>query len=257
MKKIVFVFSMLISFLSVGQEYKKDLSGIKTVKIYANTSFEVEANSNNELTIKTNEKISENRKKKNLEKRKGLKAVYTNGIDNTNDLGFSIEKESSTLIIKDLKAFFNRSKVKVTLPKNVNLIVKCRNIGDLSIKGFEGEIEAKTNTGNIKLIDITGPLTVNSSTGHIKVVFSKVNQKSPISIRVASGEIDVTIPANTKADLDINARGTLYTNLDIKQEKKEGLSYSGGGSRIKQKLNNGGVKIKLSTSIGDIYLRKK
>lgn len=258
MKKTVFIFLLFISFLANSQDYKKDLSGIKTVKIYANTSLTIKTSSENSLFLSTDEKKKRNHNsEKKMKKREGLTAIYSNGTDDTNGLGFSIKKEGNILIIKDLKALYKRSKISIALPKDINLIAECVNIGNLSIEGFNGEIEAQTNTGNIKLTDITGPLTVNSATGHINVIFNKVSQQSPTSIQVASGEIDVTLPANTNANLDIDARGTFYTNFDIKPEKKKGLDYVGGGAEIKQKLNNGGVKIQLQTAIGDIYLRKK
>jgi len=50
--------------------------------------------------------------------------------------------------------------------------------------------------------------------------------------------------------------GDIYANLDLKRPEKKGLK-SYGSSNIKGKINGGGVAIKLNSTNGNIYLRKK
>ncbi len=75
----------------------------------------------------------------------------------------------------------------------------------------------------------------------------------PLSIKSISGFIDVTVPENRNASLDLlTISGTMYTNHLLTSLD----SRSGIPSRIKNNLNSGGEKIKLETISGDIFFRK-
>ena len=85
-----------------------------------------------------------------------------------------------------------------------------------------------------------------------------MSQQAPISISSVNGELDITIPSNTKADLVLSTfSGDIFTDMDIEFDKKskEGLSII-GGNKIKGTLNGGGVDILLNTINDNIYLRK-
>lgn len=280
---IVFLLITSISFAQTQNNYKHSLKGIKKVKIASNTSVKVVSTSNSQLVLedlsrqerkKTFSKFSDDdhdfdddcfscedeehskHKKKKQDKRKGLTAIYPGGKDNTNGLGFSIKKEGNTLIVKDLKSHFKRKGVKISLPKNIDINVNGGNLGNVFVNGFSSEVEAKTNVGKIIMNDVTGPITANGNVGVININFSKVSQTSPITITSSVSEIDVTLPANTKASLDMKTNGTVYTNFDLKAEPKDGLQNL-SSKKITGDINNGGVKIKLKSSMGNIYLRKK
>ena len=191
------------------------------------------------------------------DKRKGLTAIYPGGKDDTNGFGFSIYKEGTTLYINDLKSHFQRHGLYVKLPKNLNISVDGGNLGSIEMEGFTGEVEASSNVGRISMKNVTGPLTIDANVGKVDIDFNKVNQTSPITISSSVSEIDVAIPASTKADLSIKTQGTVYTNFDFKIPRKKGLKNVSGRKSITSKLNNGGVKIYIKSSMGNIYLRKK
>ncbi len=77
-----------------------------------------------------------------------------------------------------------------------------------------------------------------------------------------NGEIDLSIPTNSKVDLELNTlHGDIFTDLDIELEKAKkeynDLNFLGGSGDTKGKLNGGGVKLNVSSINGNIYLRKK
>ncbi|OSY88660.1 hypothetical protein WH52_03000 [Tenacibaculum holothuriorum] len=270
MKKTILI-ALLISGITFAQkkEYTHSLSGIKKVQIETGTKTKVTVGTSNRLVIKNlksshfndncnncNHNNHHHSKEKN-DKTKGLTAIYPGGKDNTNGYGFSIYKEENVLVVKDLKSHFQRHGVHIELPKNMNMSVDAGNLGSINIEGFSSEIEVQTNVGRITMKDVTGPLTVHGNVGPINIEFSKVNQSSPISISSSTSEIDVAIPANTKADLELKTNGTVYTNFDIQIPTKKGMKNVSGIKRINSSINNGGVKIKLRSSMGNIYLRKK
>lgn len=267
---ILFLFASSVV-IAQNNDYTHSLQGIKKVEIRTGSATKVVATTTNKLVLKNyhsshcndcgkkhNHKHSQsNHKKRKNDKTKGLKAIYPGGKDNTNGFGFSITREGSTLIVKDLKSYLQRHAIQIELPKTMNIFVDSGNLGNINIEGFTSEVEAESNVGPIRIKDVTGPIIAHSSTGSINVKFVKVNQSSPISISSSVGEIDVAIPGNTKANLDIKTNGTVYTSFDLKAPPKKGLKNVSGSRRITGAINNGGVKIKLKSSMGNIYLRKK
>ncbi|MBP2831316.1 hypothetical protein J8281_03870 [Aquimarina sp. U1-2] len=251
MKKIAII---LVAFLCIGQlnaqDYTKSLQGVKKVKISSASGVTVKAHNKNELLIIGDER-------KTPEKAKGLKAVYAAGSDNTN-IGVYIDQEGETLIVKNLKNMHSRV-LEIFLPSTINITVEKSNLGSLNISGFSSEIEATTNVGHIKLKDVTGPIVAKTATGEINVVFTKVSQNSPISLVSATGAIDVSLPSNTAANLELKtSMGEIYTDFEIKFPVEDNdMKIVGGKRTINTALNNGGVEINLRSSTGNIYLRKK
>jgi len=251
---LLFLFCSSIAFAQ-KKTYTHSLQGVEKVQINSDTKITVVSGNASQLEISgvKNEKDD----KKLMEKKKGLKAIYSGGEDTTDGFGFSINKEGTVLIINDLKSFYQRGKITITLPKTMNIDINAGNMGAINIDGFSSELELRTNIGKIDLKNVTGPITAHSSTGTISVDFSTINQSSPISISTSVGEIDVSIPGSTKANLNVNSRGTIYTNFDFKAPPKKGLRNVSGLRKVNQQINGGGVNIKLHSSMGNIYLRKK
>lgn len=249
MKKFVIIISLFTVLTINAQEYTKALDGIEWVKIESKAHIVVKAHAKDQLLIKGGSSFE------TPEKAKGLKLVGEGGSDNTG-VGFYVLKEGNTLIIRNLQK--SEVETEIYLPASQNISVKSDGLNDMEIEGFSGEIEASAKiTGNITILDVTGPLTVNSNTGTVEVIFNKVNQSSPISISTATGEVDVTLPKETPADLSLQSTmGEIYTNFDFSIPDKDGLKAI-STQKVKGFINNGGVKIQLNSATGNIYLRKK
>lgn len=285
MKKIILLLLLISGVITAqNKEYKHSLSGIKKVRFETNTKTKIVVGTTNSLILKNykhshddcdncdhdndhdddhdhdntyplNKHHKKNKTKE--DKRKGLTAIYPGGKDNTNGFGFSVTKEGNVLVVRDLKSHFQRHGIQLELPKDMNISVDTGNLGSIEIKGFTSEVEANTNVGRITMKDVTGPITAHSSVGPINIEFSKVSQSSPITVSSSVSEIDVAIPAATKANLEIKTNGTVYTNFDIEIPTKKGMKNISGAKKIQSSINNGGVKIRLKSSMGNIYLRKK
>lgn len=274
MKRIVIisVFMLGIIHLATAQnQYKHSLSGIKKVTIEANATMNVEVANGNELILhrgKLCEGCDDNgnyndspyareQVQNKRDKSKGLKAIYATGVDNTG-FGLQIDKDGEVLRIKDLKPITQRKDFTIRIPEGIKLEVNTSTLGSLNVTGLSSELEVTSNVGNIKLIDVTGPVTASTSTGAIDVIFTSVNQNAPISLTTATGDIDVSLPNDTKTNIEMKSTmGSVYSNFDLTPPREDGLKPVGGQRKIKGQLNGGGVKIKLSSSTGDIYLRKK
>lgn len=269
-------FIALLSFIVTGaqEDYTKSLNGVNKVRIETGTRVKIVAGSGNELKFtkyqhnggehnEDHEHYEDEHECDNCDENnggdrsKGLKAVYSGGTDNTG-FGMSIEQEGDVLRIRDLKSWMQRRGLQITLPKNMDIYLDCGNLGSAYIEGFSSEIEVNTNVGGIKLKDVTGPITAHTSTGAVDVIFKNVSQSSPISLSSSTGVVDVSLPTNTKADLELRSTmGTVYTDFDLQIPRKDGMKVVGNNRKVISKLNGGGVKIVLRSSTGNVYLRKQ
>lgn len=249
MKKLILciVICALTASLQAQSDYSKSLEGIEWVKI----------KSRSEITLKTHDKNEILIKAKGLKplpsKAKGLKLVGVGGEDNT-DVGFNVVQTGNDLIVESVR---KSGGAEIYLPKSQNVSATNSWNGDIYIEGFTGEVEANANlNGGLQLVNVSGPITAYALNESIRVEFDTIDQDSPIVIRTTNGEIDVTLPGSTPANLELSSwNGDLYTNFDLKRPEKEGLK-SYGSSKFKGEVNGGGVNIKLKSTNGNIYLRK-
>lgn len=248
-KLIVFVcICVLTTHVQAQSDYSKSLDGIEWVKI----------SSKSEIILKTHDKDEILIKGKGLKplpsKAKGLKLVGIGGEDNT-DVGFNVVQNGSNLIVESVR---KSGGAEIYLPKSQNVSATNSWDGDIYIEGFTGEVEANANlNGGLRLVNLSGPITAYALNESVRVEFDKINQDAPIVIRTTNGEIDVTLAESTPANLELSSwNGDIYTNFELKRPEKNGLKAY-GSSKVNGAINGGGVDIKLKSTNGNIYLRKK
>lgn len=240
---------------ALAQEYKVKLPGGKDRKIIIEMDagdLKIDGVDSDEIIFKGNGFEAP------PEQAKGLKALYNTAVDNTG-IGLSVTNQNGTLKVE--KASRKHVNYAIKVPKNAAIFFEQTNWNrtNITISNVEGDLEIKTNNGKIELTNVTGPVVANSTAGDIKVVYSSLNQAKPSAISVISGAIDVTLPANAKANLNMRSiTGEMYTDFDLGQKtSKEGLAKVGGGHTIDATANGGGVEIQLKTISSNIYLRKQ
>ena len=119
---------------------------------------------------------------------------------------------------------------------------------------MKNEIEIK-NCFSIDLRNITGPLVLSTISGSIDVVYGNINTDKPVSINSISGNIDISLPENTPANLEMKTiSGKVYSDFDLSSEDTDMKQI--GGASLKYKINGGGMDFKIVTVSGNIYLRK-
>ena len=251
MKRTTLILIALISFgcsiLNAQEKYTKSLEGIEWVKIESKADITIKTHSKNQLLINA-DKMS-----KTPERAKGLKLVGEAGAANT-DVGFYVVTDGNNLIVKNLR---KSEGAVLYLPATQKISVRTTWHGDIEITGFSNEIEATAEiNGSVSITDVTGPITADALNGEVAIVFNKVSQASPISIYTTNGVLDISIPANTPADLTLSTiNGEIYTNFDITVPDKNGLKAI-ATKKVRGKINQGGVPIQLKSTNGTIYLRK-
>ncbi|OIN58956.1 DUF4097 family beta strand repeat-containing protein [Arsenicibacter rosenii] len=194
------------------------------------------------------------------ERAKGLKPLYNSAVDNTG-LGVAVTQENGNLKIE--KASRSSNAITIRIPKKAAVMYEQMSWmggSNITVNNFDGDLEIKTKNGNIELSNVTGPVVANTTSGEIVVVYSALNQEKPSALSTISGEIDVTLPANTKSNLKLRSiNGEMYTDFDLglKNNVKDGLPKVAGGNNINGAINGGGVEIQLKTISSNIYVRKQ
>jgi len=142
-------------------------------------------------------------------------------------------------------------------------------IGELiEVNNVKGEIEVSNQNGAIKLLSVSGTVLANSTNGGIEVTFVEVNPDQPMSFSTMNGDIDVTLPASTKANLKMKTDyGDIYSDFEInvsqapqkmeaEPEAEEGRYRIAFDKYHLGAINGGGPEFVLKTMRGDILIRK-
>jgi hypothetical protein len=251
--------SILCAGNAFGQEFKSNVKNIKKIEIgQLSGEVTITGTSGSELIIKA-DGLSEL-----PERAKGLKPLSAGGTDNTN-LGLNVAEAANIISISGATKQSSEASYTFMVPEGIAVKLDYTSpftSSDVQVKDFKNEIEISTMNGGINCENVSGPLIFDVINGDITIMFSAVNQSSPMSVKSINGEVDLTLPSGAKADFDLSSlQGDIYTDLDILVDKKENENgearFLGGMNSIKGKLNGGGVKVTVSSINGNLYLRKK
>lgn len=192
------------------------------------------------------------------DKAKGLKPISATGEDNT-DLGLYFTKSGDKYTLMGASRGANDADYIVTIPNRMKLKLESMRWsgGDVRIEGMSGEVEARSNIGDIELLDVNGPLVIWTLSSDIRVVYATLSQSGPHSISSTSGEIDITLPGNSKGTFDMKSMsGEIYSDLNIEIPQKSEMQHIAGGLKAKGTMNGGGVDFNINSISGDVFMRK-
>jgi DUF4097 and DUF4098 domain-containing protein YvlB len=139
--------------------------------------------------------------------------------------------------------------------------------GNIVVTNVNGELEINNINGNVTLTGISGSVVASTISGNLTVTFKTIDPKAPMAFSNMSGKIDVTFPADLKADMKLKTdqNGEIYTDFDIPADQTElKLNKTSEGHMykvnidnwVKGKINGGGQEIMMKSFSGDIYIRK-
>ena len=193
------------------------------------------------------------------EKAKGLKPLSAFGEDNT-EIGLYVNQKGNVIEIAGVSRASNDTNYLIKIPERMKLKINSDhwNAEDIEVEGMKNEVEIKANSSNIDLENVTGPLVLNALNCEISITLSSLGQAGPSSITSTNGDIDITMPGNSKGNFILSCfNGEIYTNLemDLDEKSEENLRRIGGGMRASGKTNGGGVEVTIHALNGNIYLR--
>jgi hypothetical protein len=225
-------------------------------------SIGIRTHANNDVTVE--EKPSRNRSNNRArrtppEETAGLRRIDPGGSP------FTIENDSNNVMsIVGGDLFAGVADLEIEVPAKTNLNLQSK-FGTITVDGVEGDIEATAFSGSINLTNIVGSVVAHSMNGTITVSFQNIAEGKPMSFTSMNGNVDVTLPAASKANLKMRTgRGGIYTDFDV-QMTTSPASSSQDQTRLRRILieraisgtiNGGGADFDLRSQNGNIYLRK-
>lgn len=160
--------------------------------------------------------------------------------------------------------------VTIQVPTQTSLRVQTLNGGAILIENISGEIEAENMNGAVTVNNASGSVIANSMNGKINVSLDRVTPGKSMSFSTMNGTIDVTLPADVKANLKMKTdNGEIYTDFDMKVDGSshppvvEDQRKSGGRYRVRMdkamygSINGGGPEMQFVTYNGNILIHKK
>lgn len=246
------IFAMTIP--AISQEYKIPTSG-KNLRILFSeiNKLEIEGTTGSEIII-----TSTDRSREKDQRAAGLKAINAMGLEDNTGLGLSVVQSGDNYQVNSVSRNSDAT-YHVKVPKNVTVQYEHNSPygSDLDIRNVESELEIKSVYNDIHLENVTGPVTVNTVHGDIDALFTTLNQNSPTSLASTHGHVDVTLPSTSKANLTLATNwGEIFTDMDIKIDTSSDMRKI-SSQTVKGTINGGGVALYLSSTHGNIYLRKK
>ena len=156
--------------------------------------------------------------------------------------------------------------LELKIPQDVKLKIGTVNDGDISVENVRGELEVNNVNEKITLTNITGSVVANTVNGDIVVTFVKLDTNAPMAFSTFNGDVNVTLPADTKVNLKLKSdNGEIFSDFDVVVDKTPGKTEktsSPGMYKIKKddwvygKINGGGAEMLMKNMQGDIYLKK-
>jgi hypothetical protein len=181
--------------------------------------------------------------------------------------GLTVEEENNEMEI-GVSSMKQTVDMMIQVPYRTSLELNAHMDGDITVENVTGDIEVNHHIGALNLTGISGTVVAHTHAGDVIVTFTKVTPDKPMFFSTWSGDIDVTFPANIKADLKMKSeRGEIYSDFDIQIERtlqrvEEDKRAEGGKYEISfdkyitGKISGGGPELVFNTYAGDILVRK-
>ncbi|HMF90380.1 MAG TPA: DUF4097 family beta strand repeat-containing protein [Candidatus Angelobacter sp.] len=183
--------------------------------------------------------------------------------------GLSIEAENNQVRVST-DSVNHTVDLTLTVPVHSSLSLHTVNDGNISVTGVEGELDVNDINGEVTLKNISGSAVAHALNGRVLVTFNRVDPQKPMAFSSMNGDIDVTFPADLKANLSMRSdRGDVYSDFDIQLQTLapqattvEDNRGKGGKYVVKVEktvrgtINGGGPEIQFKNFNGSIYIRK-
>jgi hypothetical protein len=156
----------------------------------------------------------------------------------------------------------------IQVPVRTNLRLRSVNGGSIEVEGVEGDIDIDNTNGRVSAKGVAGAVSAHSQNGGVLVTMRQVTPGKPMSFGSQNGSVDVTLPADIKANTTMRTgHGDIWTDFDIQMKQStqpvvQDSRSQGGRYRIDMDrnvygtINGGGPELTLTTFNGSIYIRR-
>jgi hypothetical protein len=167
----------------------------------------------------------------------------------------------------------NVVQVMALLPHPVSLRIQVPMHSNLQLRGIEcqirvagvaGEIELDDVTGSIEARELAGSVVANAVSGNVTVALKRVDADKPMAFTTFSGSLDVTLPADIRANVDLQSTyGTARSEFELQgAQPADAVRPRAAGWLIKPRqmvrgtFNGGGPEVSFKTFAGEILIHR-
>jgi hypothetical protein len=181
--------------------------------------------------------------------------------------GLTVEEENNQINI-NTESYSRPIDLVISVPVHTSLHLRAVNDGDIIVTGVDGEMDIDDVNGSVTLNNIAGSAVAHALNGRLLATFTRINQK-PMAFSSLNGDIDVTFPADLKANVSLRSdRGDVFSDFDVQLQASsaqpivEDSRGHGGKYRVKidktvrGTINGGGPEMQFTNFNGQIYIRK-
>ena len=178
--------------------------------------------------------------------------------------GLTVEEEDNVVTVR--MRMHPSANLVISVPTDTSLTARTSS-GNIEVEGLRGEFDVQTHNGQITLNNVSGSVLAHSLNGPIKVSMEKVDGAKPLSFSTLNGPIEVTLPADFKANVKLNTNhGEIWTDFDFKlgagaitqqNNTSDGKFRVTVDRNIAGTINGGGPEATFHTFNGKIYIKKR
>ena len=182
--------------------------------------------------------------------------------------GLSVEEENNEVRINS-DSTMRPVDLTISVPVHTSLKLSAVNSGDILVTGVDGELDVNDVNGSVTLNNVSGSAVAHALNGRILATFAHVNPQKPMAFSSLNGDIDVTFPADLKANVSLKSdRGDVFSDFDVQiqasapQQTVEDNRKHGGKYLIRidktvhGTINGGGPEFQFTNFNGGIYIRR-
>lgn len=187
---------------------------------------------------------------------------------NISTTGLSVEEENNEVRV-GTESYARTIDLTITVPARSSVKLRAVNDGNIVVTGVDGDLDVDDVNGTVTLKDVSGSAVAHALNGFVHANFVKVNAQKPMAFSSLNGDIDVTFPADLKANVSIRSdQGDVFSDFDVQlqasapQQVVEDGRDHGGKYRVKidktvhGTINGGGPEYQFTNFNGKIYIRK-
>jgi DUF4097 and DUF4098 domain-containing protein YvlB len=178
--------------------------------------------------------------------------------------GLNIEEHSNVVRI-ETSPMYHGAEIDIQVPARTSVKVETVS-GAIKVENVEGEMDVNTTNGSITMTNVSGAVLAHCLNGPLKVVFDRITPNKPMSFSTLNGPIDVTFPADLKANLKLKTEnGDVFTDFEMAVKPQPAPTGERAGGRYRVRFDRafygmvggGGPEIQFTTLNGRIFIRKK
>ncbi len=165
--------------------------------------------------------------------------------------GLTVTEEGDVV---DIRVPSEAGTITITVPVETSLQLKSSN-GGIRVDGVHGEVDASSSNAALDLLNISGTVVADTSNGAIHATMDRVDPSKPLSFISTNGAVDVTLPADLKANFKMRTvNGGIWTDFEMRLAGGQTDTRKG---TVTGTVNGGGVEASFSTVNGKIVIHKK